>query len=195
MTSEELNRLFLEGDRAKICLALREIAGQAAAGFKLQESDRQDAISAALILGLKILPKYDPARNRAHAYFFQCMRREIARVRRVESTRRAITQSQLPDARDPLEHRRVALERRAARQAAPRPILADVGSVEIVKKCLDSALSKAHDALGDAEDGPERTRLLDAVDILQQVRKELLGRFNRIANDRARWGQRRIPVE
>ena len=186
---ELLNTLLFHPDthREQIIIILGELAAVKAGNLHFAGlEDRQDAIGEAILLAMEKLHCYDAKRHAACTYFGRLMTRHMLKfIQRQRSMnclhdqpvqRTGSNRSILDAGTTPWGARRVEARDYRLRHAEDR---------RRAMGAIDRALRGAMDERerGD-EDTHDRAQL--AISILQMIRKQLLGRFNRMMADQLR---------
>ncbi len=184
-----LNELLLDipGNWQEIFLAMRELAVCRAASVRFRYGqDRQDAISEAVIYAMKQIAHYDPARRAAAAYFGRLLRR--AMLHWLAEQKRRQHARDLPDSEEnrgvsqldhPLRNRMPGLPARTQNDFR----LQSPEDRRRVRDLIDDVLENALRVVEDNPGAPVAEQAGVAVGVLQQIRKRLLGRYNRICAD------------
>ncbi len=185
----ELNTLLkdIPANREKIYLAMRDLAICKSKRIHFRNlQDAEDAISESVLYVMGRLHKYNPARHAACAYFGLMLQRRMFSLMRRTNDDDTIHPRASSGRRDycVLD---AAPARRLPRTNSPRwrdVQIHDPLERQRVKQVLDEALENACTVVDSSAPGEDVENAELAIGVLQQVRKALLGRFNRIQADR-----------
>ena len=187
----KLNDLLrdIPANRHQIFLALYELALCRSASLRFQRrQDREDAISEAVVHAMTHLHSYQPERRAAVAYFGRVVRRAMRRWLRHENRyahHHDAVRERRADAS--LLDQGVDVPRRRRRPASKElPPLHDPLDRRRATTVLDGALEAALATQENKPGEPIAEKAAVAVGVLQQIRKRLLGRYNRICSDHER---------
>ncbi len=204
-TELSLNDLLfdIQGNWQAIFLAMRRVAERVAGTVKLGNlHDRQDAIGDAVCHAMERLNRYHPDRRCADAYFCRILKRFLTKW----ASRRPRELHDLPNDEDnfnpaislldapsrPLERRHFSEYQRFDSR------LTGVADIHRAKRLIDRSLARATQLVAEMSATASRedqARANSAIDVLQEMRKELLGRYSRITADHARFrGTRRMET-
>ncbi len=204
-TESSLNDLLFDihGNWQAIFLAMRRLAERVAAAVKLgHQHDRQDAIGDAVCHAMERLNRYHPERRCAEAYFYRILKNYL--IKWASRQPRELHDLPRDDGHDdrsislldtparPLERRHCSEYQRFDSRLT--------GSADIhrAKRLIDRSLArvtKLAAELPTTASREDQARANGAIDVLQEMRKELLGRYSRITADHARFrGTRRMET-
>ena len=201
-----LNELLFDihGNWEAIFLAMRAAAERAAGTVKFANlHDRHDAIGDAVCHAMERLNCYRPERRSADAYFHRILKRFLTKwsARRPrelhdqpgEDGSWGTATSLLDAPARPIERRHFSDYQRFESR------LTDAADIHRAKRLIDRSLARASRLAAElpAAGSPiDRARANSAIDVLQELRKELLGRYSRIMVDHARFrGLRRLETD
>ncbi len=195
--SAAFNALFndVPANRDAIFIALRELSRRTAGTLNFYTSDdRDDAISDGLIHAVERIDRYRPGRQRAAAYFFCLIRRRMLKflggqksaLRDLPPVGEESSRNSLFDAkRRPLEQIHVSQYQRFETRLEEEP------ARDRARAVIDRSLRRTMRFMQAADTDLDRMRGQAAMDVLQELRKQLLGRYNRISADHARFTDER----
>ena len=180
-----------EGKWHEIFLSIHELAVCVSSRMRFEASqDREDAISSAVIFAMEHLSNYDSRRCSAVAYFARVIQRRMINFLQ-EKARQPVLQDAIPDD----EPETSILDRAVSNRMPGRPDtpdrqyrLTDADAIGKVRRLLDTSLARSLEALESSAEQTEKDQARICLMVLQQIRKLLLGRFNRIAADHLRFG-------
>ncbi len=179
-----------EGKWHEIFLAMHELAicVSSRVNFK-KHQDRQDAISEAVIYGMEQLKHYDPTRCSAVTYFGRVLVRHMlagmADAHRNEHQHDvAFNDESSHSLLDSSSAHR--MPGRTAARPSGQYRLTHPEEINKVRGLLDTSLARSLEALENSAQAAEKDQARICLMLLQQIRKLLLGRFNRIASDHLR---------
>lgn len=187
------NALFndIPAHRDAIFISLRELSRRTAGTLNFfNVDDREDATSDALIHAMERLDRYRPGRQRAAAYFFCLIRRRMLKflgnqksaLRDLPPAGEDGSFNSLFDAkRRPLEQIHVSQYKRFETCLEEEP------ARDRARAVIDRSLRRTLRFMQAADTEVDRMRGQAAMDVLQELRKQLLGRYNRICADHARF--------
>ena len=204
-TRLSLNDLLFDihGNWQEIFLAMRSVAERVAGAVKFANvHDRQDAIGDAVCHAMERLNRYHPDRRSAEAYFHRILKRFLTKwaARRPrelhdlpgEDGNDDLQASLLDAPKRPLERRHFSEYQRFDSR------LTDVADIQRARRLIDRSLARALHVMAElpaTAAREDRVRANSAIDVLQEMRKELLGRYSRITADHARFrGIRRMET-
>ena len=187
----KLNTLLAapEGKWHDIFLSMHELAICVSSRVKFKSGqDCEDAISAAVVHAMQQLKSYDASRWSATAYFGRVMARHMLAGLQ-EAGQTALLHDALPD-KDPEWS---ILDQAISHHMPGRPATADAryrltnaDDIQRVRNLLDISLERSLEALENSAMTAEQDQARICLMVLQQIRKLLLGRFNRIVADHLR---------
>ena len=173
-------------NRQEIFTAIYRLAARQAASIRFRNpQDRQDAISEAAIYAINKIDRYNPQRRSAVTYFGRILSRRLFYWLRAQEKHWAVH-----DLADNVQRQNESLFDAGGQEPPRLPhkprtnfrIVAE-NEREKVRRLLDLALREAQAVVENTTDEQEMQRGQIAVGILQQIRKRLLGRFNRVTSD------------
>ncbi len=187
----KLNTLLAapEGKWHDIFLGMHELAICVSSRIKFKSTqDCEDAISAAVVHAMEQLTSYDANRRCAIAYFGRVMARHMLTGLQ-EARQTPLLQDAFPnqDAEWSILDR--AISHRTPGRAAPAEALyrlTHADDIRKVRNLLDVSLERSLEALENSAIAAEQDQARICLMVLQQIRKLLLGRFNRIVADHLR---------
>ncbi|HMD54959.1 MAG TPA: hypothetical protein VKJ65_10455 [Phycisphaerae bacterium] len=183
-----LNELLenISENRQEIFTAIYRLAARQAASIVFRNpQDRHDASSEAAIYAINKIDRYNPQRRSAFTYFGRLLSRRLFYWLRTQEKHWAVH-----DLAENEQHQSESLFDSGGKELPRLPhkprtnyrILAE-DEREKVRRLLDLALHEAQAVVENTTDEQEMQRGQIAVGILQQIRKRLLGRFNRVTSD------------
>ena len=200
-TRLSLNDLLFDihGNWQEIFLAMSSLAERVAGAVKFANlHDQQDAVGDAVCHAMERLNRYHPDRRSAEAYFHRILKRFLTkwasrRPRELhdlpgEEGGDGLQVSLLDAPTRPLERRHFSAYKRFDSR------LTGTADIQRAKRLIDRSLARAMQTAAElpATALPEdRAGTSIAIDILQEMRKELLGRYSRITADHARFNATR----
>ncbi|NNM84468.1 MAG: hypothetical protein HKL96_01730 [Phycisphaerales bacterium] len=196
LSRQEFNRLFddIAGNWHAIFLYLRRRAQGVASGIRFpREIDREDIISEAVVHAMQRVDRYDPKRNLAAQYFSQLMARHMLRL--IDRRPRELLESQHTPRHRERQNTESLLEQKG-RQLEARHFsqyvrfnsrLGTGKDASRVRQLIDRSLRRSLGAVAAAQEPMDRIRAQAAIDVLQELRKALLGRYSRVCADHARY--------
>ena len=196
MSRQEFNRLFddIAGNWQTIFLYLRRRAQGVASGIRFpRDVDREDIMSEAVVHAMQRVDRYDPKRNLAAQYFSQLMARHMLRLidrrpRELLESQHMPRHSERQNAESLLEQKSRQLEARHFSQYARfDPRLGPGRDASRVRQLIDRSLRRSVGFVASAQEPMDRIRAQAAIDVLQELRKALLGRYSRVCADHARY--------
>ncbi len=186
-----------EGKWHEIFLGMHELAVCVSSRLRFSSNqDCEDAISSAVIFAMEHLNTYDSRRCSAVAYFARVMMRHMIHLLQENGRQPLLHDAILDDEPDSSILDRAVSHRMPGRPATPdrQYRLSDADAIRKVRRLLDTSLARSLEALESSAEQTQKDQARICLMLLQQIRKLLLGRFNRIAADHSRLGEGAPPA-